>query len=532
MAEVDLTNPGRRTSQRRITNNRDGVLPSRRNTEAPSVAIRADLRTATRGDGGADELRRTLDGFLNAGERAFNAQTQGNMDRYRGEAAEGALAAAAGEELSPELQRSRAAQTAFYKAKGEASFTSFATETKAAVEDALNQGLGPDEVERLVMDRVRGYRDDFLTSVPDPLAQRDAAMRLSAMGSELEAEIAVTIRERIETEFVETTQGNIQARIRNGEPLNVEGYITELRAGGRSPAEAKQDALTAVLAVALDRDDPDPELAERLLESVQADGKTPTFNAAEQLQIQDRITQSRNLQTQLERERREEARDALVGDLFLKAIDGEIVDEQIIAAGRDGTFEPQEVAQYLGLLNGLRDAVEEGHADEDFILEVDQRVAVGNPPSNAQVLAWQREGRFGTGRAGLRASIQFLSDASVARSAGRGGGSGGAGGGSGGGSYMSARSARTNAVTLARAFLNDTLGVPEEPTRYQRNIQARAGLEFNRRVVGGEEPMAVAESVSRAFGTLIRTNGRASPRTPPPVATVTRDASGRLVMAD
>lgn len=539
MATVDLTNPGRRQAQRRITNNRDGVLPARRNTEAPAVAIRADMRAATRGDGGADELRRALDGFLDAGAGAYNAQTQGNMDRYREEAAQGSLAAVAGEELTPELQRSRAAQTAFYKAKGEAAFTSFSLETKAAVEDALAQGMGPDEVEGLVMERVRGFRDDFLTSVPDPLAQREAALRLSAMGGELEAEIATTIRDRVKTEFVETTQGNIQARIRNGEALNFEGYVAELREGGVPPAEAKQAAVNAILAVALDRDDPNPDLLNRLLDSTQADGKTPSLSAAEQVAIQDRITQARNIQEQLEREQHEEARDALVEELFVKAINGEIVDEQIIQAGRDGTFTPQETAQYLGLLNGLRDAVEEGHADEDFILEVEQRITgwlPGGPPSPSQIQAWHREGRFGTGRAALKAALQFHSDAATARRVGRGGGGGGGGAGGGGsGGWLSARSARTNDVSLARGFLQNALGV-DEANRYQLSMRARAGREFNRRVSRGEDPMVVAESLVTHFEPHIqrgRPSGNGGGRQSAPVATVTRDPrTGQLVMAD
>jgi hypothetical protein len=66
---ADLSRLDARTSQQdRITNNRDGVLPSRRNTEAPNLQVNGDLRNARRGEGGAAELLRVLGGVSKAAQ--------------------------------------------------------------------------------------------------------------------------------------------------------------------------------------------------------------------------------------------------------------------------------------------------------------------------------------------------------------------------------------------------------------------------------------------------------------------------------
>lgn len=525
MAEVDLTNPGRRTTQRRITNNRDGVLPTRRNTDTPAVAIRADMRAASRGDGGADELRRILDGFTDSVQSFGNARTMASQDRFRQEAADGSLDAQTGGEIDPARASSLAYQEAFYRTKAEASFNAFAVETKAAVDDALAQGQGPAEVEALVMERVTSFRDQVLETIPNPSAQRDTAMRLSAMGGELEAGIATTIRERTQAEFIQTEQGNIGARIRGGEALNFEGYVTTFRAGGLDLVEAKRAALEAVVAVALDRDDPNPELLNTLLDSTKADGG-PSLSAAEQLAVQDRVTQARSLADQIEREAREDRRDTLLTEWFPKAIDGEIIDDQIVEAGRRGDLEPQEVAQYLGLFNNLREAREEGHADEDFILDVTRRAALnGRPPTNAQVLQWEREGRFGTGRAARRAAIQFLQDGAAARRAAAGGG---------GVLGLSARTEATRNVSTARQYLwAQTAPEGEQATwsPYQGQMLILQDRELNRRIRAGEDPLVVASDLAERNRDLIRGDRGPRQQQPPRQAPpqYTYDARGNLV---
>ena len=529
---VDLVQPGRRALQRRVTNNRDGILPGRRNTEAAPVAVRADMRTATRGDGGADELRRVLDGFVNAGARAYDAQTLGNQDLYRRQAAEGAIAAQADTEIDPERARQVAYSEAFYRVRAERRFNDFSNETKTAVEDALNQGADPEEVQALVLERVRAFSSDVMETIPTATAQRATAARLSAMGLELDTEITTRIRERTREEFdvtqagviadaltswgdvaeppVATPAADAAAGTDGTNPLDVvvtapaqaapppfEEWIANYRAAGFSLTEAKTKVFQAVAAVALNRDDPRPELLERLLDSRQADGRTPSFSAAEQLQINDRLTQARSLEQQVERERREEERDDLVESLALRALDGELDFAPIEEAVRSGVFTPQEGVQFSNLMESLRDAKQGGYVDTAFILDLTQRSVMGNPPSNAQVLQWHREGRFGTGLEAQRAMIQFLADNTSARRAGGGGGSGGDDEGEGGSGdpWMTATQVRNRTVTTARNLLWRGLGVDENSDQGMAEFAVEMDRAFNRRVRAGQDPLTVARAL-------------------------------------
>lgn len=521
---------GRVLAQGRITTNRDAVLPTRRNTEAPAVAIRADMRTASRGDGGAQELRQMLDRFTDGVAAAGNAKTAADMDGFRQDAADGKALALTAEELTPEQAQSVARREAFYSAKAEARFNAFSTETKAAAEDAVNQGLGPDEVEELVTQRFQAFTEDLRDTIGSPTAQRDVFTRLGQLGGELDTQLSASIRERTRQEFVTTAQGNIQTALRSGQPVTFEAYVGQFRQGGLDPAAAKRAAIDAVAAVALDRDDPNPELLDALLNSTQADGKTPSLSAAEQLQIEDRVTQANSLKAQVEREAHEEARDDLLEGWLPRVLDGEAVEAEVIQAGRDGKLTAQEVVQYVGLVGNLRDAPLEGHEDTSFVLEQTQKAAMGNPPSNGQLLQWHREGRFGTGRAAQRAMIRLLQDTTTARRAG-GGSSGGDGGDGSGDPWMTASQVRNRTVATSRGMLWEQTRPDGEgpPSQYQGEMLVMQDREFNTRVRRGEDPLTVAQSLIQRNRSLIQ--GDRAPRAAASTTTnrVAYDANGNRI---
>lgn len=420
-----------------------------------SLSIRSDLRTASRGDGGADELRRVMDGFMSAGASAYNAQTQADMPKYREEAAEGSLDAATDGVADPARARSVSYQEAFFSVKAEASFNTFSAQTRAAVDDALNNDASPEEVHALVIAGITDFRDQVIDTIPTASAQRATAARLSAMGMELDGVVNTRIRERNREEFVAAQGGNIAAALAawppevpistpaapppiDGElpgpegspevpagteapsldiqvtgprappPLPVEAWIATYRQGGFTGPEAKTHVVNALTAAATNRNDPRPELLEQLLDSTQADGKTPTLNPAEIIQVQNSLSQARNLETSVETERHNAERDDTVEALFTRALAGEIVDDAVIAAGQSGVFTPQETAGTLGLLNGLRSAVEDGQVNDTFVAEVQRRIAMGRPMSNSEILAAEAAGRFGTGLSAKRAATQAL----------------------------------------------------------------------------------------------------------------------------
>lgn len=534
MAEIDLTQMGRRTAQRRITNNRDGVLPGRRITEAPNVAVRADMRAASRGDGGADELRRILDGFTSAAQNADRAYVAGSMDKRRAEAAQGSMDAQAGGEMAGGA--SGAYTEAFYRERAEARFNEFAPTIKAQAIELVNQGLGPDEVEATLMASIATFRDDTLDSIPTSLGRMETARRLSALGGELEAGLAEAIRTRTQTEFVSTAQTNLAARVRAGEPVNFEGFVGGLRAGGIAPADAKRAGMETIFALALDRDDPQPELLEELLDSTQADGRTPSLSFAEQMSVQDRITQANAIKAQVERERKEEQVETLWAGWVPRLLNGEYVDDDIRKAMTDGTIDGPTGLQLLNTTAALRDTVEEGRIDEDYVLDLQVRMALEEVnPTRAQVTAWYREGRFGTGNAATKAYIGLLGDVNARAQAARAAARAGAGGG---GFGVSGTQERTRTIQLARNFLSGNFGITAQSDQATRELFVEADRHLTNRIQAGEDPFTAARAVwgvaqpyvtgERPVRTIGSGSGRSSPA--PAQARVVRGADGRLVM--
>lgn len=455
------------------------------------------MRTAARGDGGADELRRVLGQFSDAAVGFEQARIAGAAEGYREDAAEGALDASSG--AGPDEDGSIAYQEAYYKINAESRYNTFSTETLSMVDEALNNGADPGEIQELVMGRTTAFFDDLRDTVPNAGAQRETAVRVAEMARGLDTTVATRIRERTQEAAVTTAQGNIAAALTADQPLAFESYVTTFRGLNFTPQQAKAHAITGVMAVALDRDNPRPELLDQLLDSTQADGRTPSLSADERVLVLDRLSQARSLQENKEREEREETRDTLLDGWYTKALEGDIVDDEVFQAGVRGDLEPGEVQQYLGLFNNLRDARTEGHENEDFILEITRRSALGNPPSDAQVLEWERTGRFGTGRAAQKAAISFLGGQTALRNASRGGGDGGEGGPSG----MSSRTERTRNITTARGLLWRQLDRGEEGTAYQQSMMVYADREFNSFIRRGMDPMEATRRVITGFQPFI-----------------------------
>jgi hypothetical protein len=87
MADLSRTQL-RQSVQDRPTEHRASILPERRDTRAPEFQGQASLRSAQRGDGGADELLRIVQGIKRAGTSVVDAATdQNDLKEYeRGKA--------------------------------------------------------------------------------------------------------------------------------------------------------------------------------------------------------------------------------------------------------------------------------------------------------------------------------------------------------------------------------------------------------------------------------------------------------------
>ncbi len=464
---------GRRLQQRQITQNRDAILPTRRNTEAPNLQVRSDLRTASRGDGGAEELRRALGQFGEAAEGAYNAQTVNNTDKYRAEAAEGAADAATGGAADPERARSSPYQQAFYNLRAESQFNTFSADVAEQAEQMVNDGGDPDEVQAFVLERFTAFNTEVMDTIPESNARFATATRLASLGRTLETNIGTRIRERMTEESVSTLQGNIRTALASNQPFDFEARRAEAVALNLPPAKANEVVMQGVLAVALDRDNPNPDLIDDMMDSVKADGVTPSFNAAEMLQLQNSYAQAVNLRDNRERELQVERREAFMTEWLPKALNGEHATEAIHAAMLDGTIDPTDGQGLIGMLEGYRDQKVQGQVNEQFALDVEYRASTGRPYTNSQIMAFHREGRFGTGTAGYGAAIRALTPPSQLGGGGSGTGGRGPGVTSGGG--MSGNEGRRWAWGEVQTML-----VPEdEANPYDRRMNAEVVSYFN-----------------------------------------------------
>lgn len=520
----------RRLQQRQITQNRDAILPQRRDTDAPNLQVRSDLRTASRGDGGAEELRRVLGQFGDAAEGAFNAQTANSRDKYQAEAAEGAADAATGGEANPERARSTPYQQAFYNLRAESRFNTFSAEVAEQAEQMVNDDADPDEVQAFVLERFTAFNAEVMETIPETGARYATATRLAALGRTLETNVGTRIRERTTEQSIQTLQGNIAADLAANRPVDFEGRFAEARALNLPPARAKEVVMQGVLARALDRDNPNPDLIDDLMDSVQGDGSTPSFNAAEMLQLQNSYAQAVNLRENRERELQVERREAFMTEWLPKALNGEHATEAVHAAMLDGTIDPNDGQGLIGMLEGFRDQRVQGQVNEQFALDVEYRNSTGRPYTNAQIMAFHREGRFGTGTAGYAAAIRALTPPSQL---------GGGGNGRGGGSGTTTGGGMNNTEGRRWAWGEvQTMLVPDdEANAYDRRMNAEVVSYFNswqdgrRGRVGPEEALRKTQEFrQRARDAASRRSGAQAPPTSANRAptTFTYDAQGNL----
>lgn len=563
MADISGT-PGRVTGQRRTTLNRSDV-GVRRDTDLSALKVSADLRSASRGDGGAGDLERTLNKFMDAGAGAYDAQTQANKPRYAAERADGQMTAATGAEPTPEQLRSRAFTGALYGARAQSQHNTFAADLEQKVSAAVESGADDVEIHDLIMGNMTAHRDNFLENNPDPAALAAEGGRMVTLGDRLSTAAVTRIRTLGKEELITTQGGNLTVELdawppevlaapeqpidadpalfaptgdltvegppidvyanAGPPPLPVERWVAERIAGGFTGQEAKAQVILTVVNAATNRDNPRPELIEQMLESTQADGRTPSFNPTEVASLQNSLAQARNLADGVEKDRHDDARDAAVVDLFGRALNGEIVDDAVIALGRSGVFTPQETSGALGLMNGLRTVREEGHVNEPFVAEVQRRIAMGNPMSNSAILAAEQAGRFGTGLAAKRAATQALITPAALTE------------GSRGRQVMPSGLTRTEERNLAWGQLEDDLegqyGPAADRSPSEQRIVAHITSQFNGRQDGRYGRMEPQEAlrVTRVFATemtasLARRSGSAAPApfvrgtTPAPGSTV------------
>lgn len=506
MADLS-TAEGRIASARRPTTNRDGILPARRQTDLPNFTVTADMRSAARGDGGARELQKALGLFQDAAGDFGRAREANRADEYAAQRADGALDATTGGVADPAMAKSSAYQEAFYGAKAEGEFRTFEADLKRQLQEKIDGGEDPDAVKEFFQSQVAGFVERTRDGIPVAGAQLATAKSLQALAGELEVGVSKALKDRMDTDFITTVQTNIGLDAAAGRPLEFERYINTIMLTGKSPADAKKAVFDAVVAAAMDPDNPQPELLDELLDSKQADGLTPTVSATDRVQLINTQIAVSNLVERKERAVREEKQTAFYADFVSKLDADEDVDVQglLKTAYDNGAFTPEEYMQASQATRSFVNFREEGDLDQDVALDVTLRLSEIKSPAQKRTLLNKvfEDGKLGSGTAAKRFYVQQMVQINAeieARAAAAASGGGGGGGGIG----PRGRRPIDVAEDLLDSALKPPSGVswPDPASVY--GLYSSSRTYFYGEVSKGVDPLAAAEAAITKFSYLAK----------------------------
>lgn len=253
---ADISKIGtRRNAQDRITENRDSVLPSRRETRTPDVQVRADMRSAARGDGGLDELRDFFNGLQRGAEAYFEYDTQKIAEDARGEYADGTVDAAAGREMDPERAKAYAYRRGFTSVEAANRQTTFERETQQETDAMINRGATVEEIETYQTQRVQEFIGATADTYDTDEVRFEVAERLTRWGTAEDNRVGGAIKEKTDREFLELTATELQARIARGETIDLEAERTRLEEAGLNGVVVQDALFEAAMVTAIEMED-------------------------------------------------------------------------------------------------------------------------------------------------------------------------------------------------------------------------------------------------------------------------------------
>lgn len=272
---ADLSrNSIRRTAQDRITNNRDAILPTNRETRAQDVRVTADLRSAFRGDGGQSDAIRDFFGLARQNAAVFY---ENDIAERRVQAeddfAQGSADAASGGVMDPAMAQSVAYERAYHSTTAAARQSKFETETAQEVERRINGGATPDDIDEFMMERNRAFIEESGDLFTQPDVQRQVAGRLIRWSTDLDTRANAMMKEKTDKELLDLSVSNAVSGLQRGEGFDLaaeRGRLTQAGLNGDAVQEALVNGVvayaqetgdTTVLQNLLDARDPnDPDV--------------------------------------------------------------------------------------------------------------------------------------------------------------------------------------------------------------------------------------------------------------------------------
>lgn len=247
---VDLSRQSiRRQSQERITNNRDAILPTRREDRVDPVRVASSLRDSQRGDN-LDELRRFFGMAEDTATAYFRHDIAQTADRAKTQYAEGATDALAGVDLDPEKAKATAYQRAYYSVTASSRQTKFETETAQGLDDLINNGATVEDIEAYMSERATAFIGEVSDLFESPEVRFEVGHRLQRWSNELNGRASNVLQERTDREMLSMTASEVQAALGRGEGIDLIATVDRLKAAGLDGVVVQEEVVNAVVAYA------------------------------------------------------------------------------------------------------------------------------------------------------------------------------------------------------------------------------------------------------------------------------------------
>lgn len=239
----------RRTTQDRITNNRDAILPTRREDRVDPVRINASMRDAQRGNN-LDELRRFFGQTQDAAEAYFRNDIAQTAKRAEGEFAQGTTDALAGVEMDPAKAQATAYQRAYYSVTASNRQTKFETETAQGLDDLIQNGATVEDIETYMNERSSAFIGEVSDLFESPEVRLQVGQRMQRWSNDLNARASGVLQERTDREMLDMTTGEVQAALGRGEGIDLLGTVGRLKEAGLDGVAVQEEVVNAVVAYA------------------------------------------------------------------------------------------------------------------------------------------------------------------------------------------------------------------------------------------------------------------------------------------
>lgn len=239
----------RRTTQDRITNNRDAILPTRREDRVDPVRVNASMRDAQRGNN-LDELRRFFGQAQDTAEAYFRNDIAQTAKRAEGEYAQGMTDALGGVEMDPAKAEATAYQRAYYSVTASNRQTKFETETTQGLDDLIQSGATVEEIETYMQERSSAFIGEVSDLFESPEVRLQVGQRMQRWSNDVNARASGVLQERTDREMLDMTTGEVQAALGRGEGIDLLGTVGRLKEAGLDGVAVQEEIVNAVVAYA------------------------------------------------------------------------------------------------------------------------------------------------------------------------------------------------------------------------------------------------------------------------------------------